>query len=42
MAMSEAKKKQLRSRRAAPLVTPTDLGAKASADIAGGDECDSR
>lgn len=36
MAMSEAKKKDLKGRRAAPLVTPTDLGAKASADIAGG------
>src|ERR1700679_1677698 len=27
---------ELRKRRNAPLVTPTDLGAKASADIAGG------
>ena len=36
MAMSEAKKKDLKGRRAAPLVTPSDLGAKASADIAGG------
>ncbi len=36
MAMSEAKKKDLKGRRAAPLVTPTDLGAKASADITGG------
>jgi starvation-inducible DNA-binding protein len=36
MAISEAKKKELKGRRAAPLVTPTDLGAKASADIAGG------
>jgi starvation-inducible DNA-binding protein len=36
MAMSEAKKKELKGRRAAPLVTPTDLGAKASAEIAGG------
>ena len=36
MAMSEAKKKELKGRRAAPLVTPSDLGAKASADIAGG------
>src|SRR6186713_653025 len=36
MAMSEAKKKQLKGRRAAPLVTPSDLGAKASEDIAGG------
>ncbi len=36
MAMSEAKKKDLKGRRGAPLVTPSDLGAKASADIAGG------
>jgi starvation-inducible DNA-binding protein len=36
MAMSEAKKKELKTRRAAPLVTPTDLGAKASEEIAGG------
>src|SRR5438477_10865945 len=36
MAMSEAKKKDLKGRRAAPLVTPSDLGAKASQDIAGG------
>ena len=36
MAMSEAKKKELKGRRAAPLVTPSDLGAKASANIAGG------
>lgn len=36
MAISETKKKELKGRRAAPLVTPTDLGAKASADIAGG------
>ena len=36
MAMSDAKKKELKSRRAAPLVTPSDLGAEASADIAGG------
>jgi len=36
MAMNEAKKKELKARRAAPLVTPTDLGAKASAEIAGG------
>jgi starvation-inducible DNA-binding protein len=36
MAMSDAKKKELRTRRAAPLVTPTDLGAEASAEIAGG------
>jgi starvation-inducible DNA-binding protein len=35
MAMSEAKKKELKGRRAAPLVTPTDLGAKASQAIAG-------
>src|SRR5690242_17538348 len=36
MAMSEAKKKELKTRRVAPLVTPTDLGAKASEEIAGG------
>ena len=36
MAMSEAKKKELKGRRAAPLVTPTDLGAKASEEIAAG------
>jgi starvation-inducible DNA-binding protein len=36
MALSEAKKKELKGRRAAPLVTPTDLGGKASANIAGG------
>src|SRR6195952_4186056 len=35
MAMSDAKKKELKTRRAAPLVTPSDLGAEASADIAG-------
>jgi starvation-inducible DNA-binding protein len=36
MAMSEAKKKDLKGRRAAPLVTPSDLGAEASQEIAGG------
>jgi starvation-inducible DNA-binding protein len=36
MAISEAKKKELKSRRLAPLVTPSDLGAKASANIAAG------
>src|SRR6266852_5992299 len=36
MAISEAKKKDLKGRRAAPLVTPSDLGAKASQNIAGG------
>src|SRR6202043_3644058 len=36
MAMKDAKKTELKERRKAPLVTPTDLGAKASADIAGG------
>jgi len=35
MAMSESKKKELKTRREAPLITPTDLGAKASAEIAG-------
>src|SRR5580658_2257191 len=36
MAMKDAKKTELKERRKAPLITPTDLGAKASADIAGG------
>ena len=36
MAMSEAKKKELKGRRSAPLITPSDLGPKASAEIAGG------
>ena len=36
MAMSDAKKKELKGRRAAPLGTPSDLGAKASEEIAGG------
>jgi starvation-inducible DNA-binding protein len=36
MALSEAKKKELKGRRSAPLVTPSDLGGKASANIAGG------
>ena len=36
MAMKDAKKTELKERRKAPLVTPTDLGAKASVDIAGG------
>jgi starvation-inducible DNA-binding protein len=37
MAKSESKKQvELKRRRKAPLVTPTDLGAKASMDIAGG------
>jgi len=36
MAISETKKKELKTRRAAPLVTPTDLGTKASEEIAGG------
>src|ERR1700676_1950325 len=36
MAMKDAKKTELKERRKAPLVTPTDLGTKASADIAGG------
>lgn len=36
MAMSEAKKKDLKGRRAAPLLTPSDLGAEASQEIAGG------
>ncbi|HEY4211083.1 MAG TPA: DNA starvation/stationary phase protection protein [Steroidobacteraceae bacterium] len=36
MAKSLKKREQLVSRRAAPLVTPTDLGAAASKDISGG------
>src|SRR5271169_1945198 len=36
MAMKDAKKTELKERRKAPLVTPTDLGAKASVDISGG------
>src|SRR5579864_7831673 len=36
MAKSAKKREQLESRRAAPLVTPTDLGAAASKDISGG------
>src|SRR5258705_6531624 len=36
MAMKDAKKSELKERRKAPLVTPSDLGAKASADISGG------
>jgi starvation-inducible DNA-binding protein len=36
MAKNDSRRDALKSRRSAPLVTPTDLGAKASADIAGG------
>src|SRR6202451_2097607 len=36
MAKTDSEKSELRRRRETPLVTPTDLGAKASADIAGG------
>src|SRR5579884_795341 len=36
MATKDAKKTELKERRKAPLVTPTDLGAKASIDISGG------
>jgi starvation-inducible DNA-binding protein len=36
MALKDAKRTELKERRKAPLVTPTDLGAKASADISGG------
>jgi starvation-inducible DNA-binding protein len=36
MTLKEAEKTELKERRKAPLVTPTDLGAKASADISGG------
>jgi starvation-inducible DNA-binding protein len=36
MTLKDAEKTELKERRKAPLVTPTDLGAKASADISGG------
>lgn len=36
MAKSESKKDELKRRRKAPLLTPTDLGEKAAKDIAGG------
>jgi starvation-inducible DNA-binding protein len=36
MAKSNSKRESLQSRRAAPLTTPTDLGAQASKDISGG------
>jgi starvation-inducible DNA-binding protein len=36
MTTRDAKRTDLTRRRAAPLITPTDLGAKASKDIAGG------
>jgi starvation-inducible DNA-binding protein len=36
MAKTESEKSELRRRRKTPLITPTDLGAKASEDIAGG------
>jgi len=36
MAKSDSKRDDLKSRRNSPLVTPSDLGAKASKDIAGG------
>src|SRR5436305_506720 len=35
MATKDAKKTELKERRKSPLVTPTDLGAKASLDISG-------
>src|SRR5215469_3628687 len=35
MAMRDAKKTELKERRKAPLITPSDLGAKASLDISG-------
>jgi starvation-inducible DNA-binding protein len=35
MATKDAKKTELKERRKSPLVTPTDLGAKASIDISG-------
>jgi starvation-inducible DNA-binding protein len=36
MAKNASKKTELKHRREAPLITPTDLGTKASKDIAGG------
>jgi starvation-inducible DNA-binding protein len=36
MAKTDSEKSELRRRRETPLITPTDLGAEASADIAGG------
>jgi len=36
MAKTDSEKNELRRRRVTPLITPTDLGAKASTDIAGG------
>ncbi len=36
MAKTDGKRNELKTRRNAPLITPTDLGAKASKDIAGG------
>jgi starvation-inducible DNA-binding protein len=36
MAKNDPKRSELKARREAPLVTPTDLGATASKDIAGG------
>jgi len=36
MAKTDSEKSELRRRRETPLITTTDLGAKASADIAGG------
>ena len=36
MAMSDAKKQELKGRRSAPLETPSDLGAEASQNIAAG------
>ena len=35
-AKTDSEKSELRRRRETPLITPTDLGATASADIAGG------
>ena len=36
MAKTDSEKSEVRRRRETPLITPTDLGAQASADIAGG------
>ena len=36
MAKKDSKREELQRRRAAPLITPTDLGTKASQEIAGG------
>ena len=42
MPKTESEKSELRRRRETPLITPTDLGAKAPEDIAGGMNVPSR